>query len=341
MGRQKKWTAEDCERIARKTNSRLSLIKETFTNSREKCLWAEENHGYFFCSPQLLMRGKQKGHPRGASKRISESRTRSFAEVRQALKQEFPFFEIDSTTYVGSTKKCLIYDKEKNIHFWGTPTQFLSGCVKGNPKTTYQRISSKLRLDSDIVERRVKEKNPCLKLVKSTYKNSHIKCQWEEKGVGLFWARPNDILCGSQIGHPSLHRLRCSKSANNAVTIKNWENGDEVLCHGGYELEVALYFNRKRIRYVSKAHVFTLPDGRTYCPDFYLKDENKYLEIKGYFWGDAKEKWIWFHRNQPNSELWNERKLVSMGLRPRAMSIMRKKLGISLEEYSKSGAIYE
>jgi hypothetical protein len=55
-----------------------------------------------------------------------------------------------------------------------------------------------------------------------------------------------------------------------------------------------------------------MPDGRTYRPDLYLTKERKWIEIKGYFYDDAEEKWNWFHETYPNSELWNEKKLKEM-----------------------------
>ena len=55
-----------------------------------------------------------------------------------------------------------------------------------------------------------------------------------------------------------------------------------------------------------------MPDGRTYRPDLYLPAEDKWIEIKGYFRADAEEKWNWFHKEYPNSELWNDEKLRKM-----------------------------
>lgn len=43
-------------------------------------------------------------------------------------------------------------------------------------------------------------------------------------------------------------------------------------------------------------------------------DERKWIEIKGRFMGDAREKWEWFHKKYPDSELWNERKLKELGI---------------------------
>ena len=52
----------------------------------------------------------------------------------------------------------------------------------------------------------------------------------------------------------------------------------------------------------------------TYRPDLYLVKENKWIEIKGYFYGDAEDKWSWFHRTYPNSELWNKDFLIEKNI---------------------------
>jgi len=43
-------------------------------------------------------------------------------------------------------------------------------------------------------------------------------------------------------------------------------------------------------------------------------EKKKWIEIKGYFRKDAKKKWNWFHKEYPNSELWDKNKLKEMGL---------------------------
>ena len=49
-----------------------------------------------------------------------------------------------------------------------------------------------------------------------------------------------------------------------------------------------------------------------YRPDLYLPEGRLWVEIKGYFRKDAQEKWDWFHREHPNSELWDNKKLKEM-----------------------------
>ena len=48
--------------------------------------------------------------------------------------------------------------------------------------------------------------------------------------------------------------------------------------------------------------------------DAVLLDENKWIEIKGYFRDDAKEKWEWFCSKYPSSELWDQKRLKEIGI---------------------------
>jgi len=77
---------------------------------------------------------------------------------------------------------------------------------------------------------------------------------------------------------------------------------------------VVEYFNKNKIDYNWHAQSFVMDDGRIYNPDCYLPDLDLWIEIKGYFWDDAEKKWDWFHKNYPNSELWNEKKLKELGI---------------------------
>lgn len=99
--------------------------------------------------------------------------------------------------------------------------------------------------------------------------------------------------------------LKVAKTANQITELLHWFSKEGVLCRGSYEVAVVEYFNKNKIDYNWQAQTFTMPDGRTYTPDCYLPDEDKWIEIKGYFYGDAEEKWNWFHNEYSNSELWN------------------------------------
>jgi hypothetical protein len=45
---------------------------------------------------------------------------------------------------------------------------------------------------------------------------------------------------------------------------------------------------------------FKLSDGRTYRPDFFIKDTKQWIEVKGHWFGDAYERFIMFKQEYPN-----------------------------------------
>ena len=108
--------------------------------------------------------------------------------------------------------------------------------------------------------------------------------------------------------------LRAAKNSNNSYMLKHWKTGEEIVCVASYEKKAVEYFNKNKINFRWQPRSFLMPNGKTYRPDLYLFAAKKWIEIKGYFREDAKEKWEWFHKEKPNSELWDKDKLKSMGI---------------------------
>lgn len=108
--------------------------------------------------------------------------------------------------------------------------------------------------------------------------------------------------------------LRAARSLNNSMVREHWKDKAELICVGSYELKVVDYLNKHKINFMWQPRIFVLPNNKTYRPDLYLENENKWVEIKGYFRKDAIEKWQEFQIIQPNSELWDQKKLKEMGI---------------------------
>jgi hypothetical protein len=88
------------------------------------------------------------------------------------------------------------------------------------------------------------------------------------------------------------------------VKTTHWKTGESIVCMSSYEYAVVRKLNDLSIDFdwqIKKQ----LPNGMTYFVDLYLKEQNKYIEIKGYFFNERnKIKWELFHRLNKNSEIW-------------------------------------
>ncbi|MBO0550232.1 hypothetical protein EXQ33_06640 [Clostridium botulinum] len=66
----------------------------------------------------------------------------------------------------------------------------------------------------------------------------------------------------------------------------NWyyiKNGEKIKCRSGFEVIYVNYLIKNNINFRYEPKCFKLDNGKRYTPDFYLIDENKYIEIKGSF----------------------------------------------------------
>ncbi len=118
------------------------------------------------------------------------------------------------------------------------------------------------------------------------------------------------------VDHPCKDKniaLKIAKSSRKAITKYHWQTGEELICIAGWEPKVVDYLNINKINYLWQPEVFKLSTGKTYRPDFYLVNEDKWIEIKGYMRPQSRPKWEEFHNIiKPNSELWDKVKLKEM-----------------------------
>jgi hypothetical protein len=169
------------------------------------------------------------------------------------------------------------------------------------------------------------------------YKNNKTKISWKCKNGHVWEARYNDIdqggrcpfCCAERRRQTNIEKygvpypqqvkeisLRGAQTKNQIVTLKHWLSAEDIKCRGSYEIAVVNHLNRNKIDYLWQPQTFLMPNGRTYTPDLYIAEKDLWVEIKGYFWGDAKEKWSWFQSEYENSELWDRRRLKEKGIFP-------------------------
>jgi hypothetical protein len=111
--------------------------------------------------------------------------------------------------------------------------------------------------------------------------------------------------------NPEIARKAARTQAASYI-LHHWKTGEELVCQASYEKAVVEYWNKNKTNFLWQSKTFLMPDGKSYRPDAYLPDQDLWIEVKGYFYKDAKEKWEWFQSVHPNSELWDNKKLKSL-----------------------------
>lgn len=215
-------------------------------------------------------------------------------------------------------------------------------CVVGRGNLSRKMESEKQKYTQSELEEKLKAvHSDIIKIVWESYTNCNTKAKFIHSIYGEFFTTPNSVLAGHgpRVGQPdkmrktSLERfgvesisqnkeiaLKIAKSQAHSTTKVHWKTGEELVCQASWEPKVVDYLNTNKIEYLWQPKVFVTPvltqGGRnsTYRPDLFLINENKWIEIKGWFRDDAKLKWDWFQSEYPNSELWDKKKLKEMGI---------------------------
>ena len=155
----------------------------------------------------------------------------------------------------------------------------------------------------------------CLSL---EYKSNKTKMLWECESRHQWYSAYIDIRQGHWC--PFCSYLEAAKKSNNSGTTLHWKTNEKLIWKASYENKVINYLNENYINFWwqpvnFKTPILTKTDKfSTYRPDLYLPNQDIWIEIKGYFREKALEKWNWFHKEYPNSELWDKQKLENLGI---------------------------
>jgi len=88
----------------------------------------------------------------------------------------------------------------------------------------------------------------------------------------------------------------------------------EVCFRSSYELAYAKYLDSQKILWYYEIETFDLGDT-TYTPDFYLPQLDKFIEVKGYMYKEAKDKIDKFQEQYPwNLEIISGEHLKKLGI---------------------------
>lgn len=119
--------------------------------------------------------------------------------------------------------------------------------------------------------------------------------------------------------------IRCNKHAGLLRTGKNNHNFGKrainirpmpyrnSLMRSSWEIKYARYLIKKHIKWQYEPKAFIL-GNTTYTPDFYLPETDTYVEIKGWWRGNSKQKYLNFRRKFGNIKLLNKQRLRKLGV---------------------------
>lgn len=192
-------------------------------------------------------------------------------EKRDILTKDFLFHEyhtLKKSTYI-IAKDLGIGDRTVRLHL-----------IKNNIKLRTQKKSCQSRNQS-------KSKNPNYKHGKSTEPTYCCDCGKELSD----YRKQRCLSCNSTGSRSNFYGKPPSHGKH--FDYKGYH------LRSSYELKYAEYLDSNNILWSYEPKAFELGDGRTYTPDFYLIKENVWIEVKGYWRDDAKEKFELFKEKYP------------------------------------------
>lgn len=115
----------------------------------------------------------------------------------------------------------------------------------------------------------------------------------------------NGLRKPSVMSQEARKRLSILQSEKNRGGKCVWHNINGISVQGTWELNVALKLNELNIEWRRGSPIEYEMNGKLkhYTPDFYLINENLFLEVKGYWWGDDKEKMDCIYNQYPDMKI--------------------------------------
>jgi hypothetical protein len=281
-------TLEDCQNLAKRHNGKF-LSKE-YINNKTKYEWECEIGHRWLTKYNNVCSGKW--CPRCAIVSIEDCKKKAQLKNGKCL----------SLNYVPNKK--MKWQCEKG-HIWETTFYIIQkGCWC--PECS----GVKRKTIKDCHEQAKKHNGKCLS---NTFINVRAKYKWKCEKGHIWTAIYNNINAGKWC--PECSYLNAAKKRNDSYVEKHWQTSEDLVCVGSWEKRTVDFLNRNKTQYKWQPQTFQIEELQTtYRPDLYLIEEDKWVEIKGRFYEDAKQKWDWFHREYPNSELWNHSKLIELGI---------------------------
>jgi hypothetical protein len=336
----KKLTIEEVkERIKVLHGDSLMLCEETYTGSQVKAKFIHKNYERpWWVKPTFVLQGKN--HPSIGIERRSKAQELPVGVIKDRIVEKHgDRIVLIESTYIDTHTICTFFDKLFNKEFQAYPQHvYIRGDTHPDGKKEKREKNNIVRIGVPYHLQKEEFKEKHRNTVKSKFGVENVS-QLEE----IKEKKKKTSLKNNGVEHPmqsaeirerakrnSLNKhgfeypmqvqeiaLKAARSANNCIIKFHWKTGEELVCQGSYEAKTIDYLNSKQIDFHWQPKTFEMPNGKTYRPDLYLLDQNIWVEIKGWMRKDAQEKWDWLKTQFSTAELWNKKKLRSMGIKVR------------------------
>lgn len=119
-------------------------------------------------------------------------------------------------------------------------------------------------------------------------KRGDLKTRSQQEACLLYFKHHPPHVMGDEARKKTSDRM----SKNNPGGKSKWFEINGKRVQGTWELNFAIYCNKNKIEWERCKPWKYLKDGKekNYTPDFYIPAKDLYIEIKGYWWGNDKEK---------------------------------------------------
>ena len=165
--------------------------------------------------------------------------------------------------------------------------------VANNPEERRRKFAEsrrKKQLD------RIGEKFGRLTIIDIEYNNRRNLCVCQCECGNIHKVPYYELANGKVLSCGCLHSELLSKKYAGKISKNkygyNWYfmyEGQKVYCESSYEVILANYFMDNNIDFEYHTKTFVIENNKRYTPDFYIRNKDMYIEVKGSYWDDIHE----------------------------------------------------
>lgn len=168
----------DCKQFQERINNYtmdVIVVPETYKGISKKCKFIDSEFGVFFRTPNNMLRGVYKRHPKFFNKVRNIKKALPFDKAYDLLLEKNII--LDKSTYTSISQKCKMWEVGTESFFYSKPSCFIHGKQKGHPINSLKRIKDTC-IKKYGVDNPLKNQNIRLKAAIKT-NNTYLTYHWK------------------------------------------------------------------------------------------------------------------------------------------------------------------